>query len=105
MKSAIERNEFRKWLETMSVKASYSDQRELLRVVLKHYDDSLAQEKPAEPASHPSTAKSADRCGELVDRLRAHIKYQKESEADYLVYGEIEDILSEFSKDADKEGR
>ena len=50
---------------------------------------------------HPATAKSADRCGELVERLRAHIKYQKESEADYLVYGEIEDILSEFSKDAD----
>ena len=59
------------------------------------------EQKPTAPASHPSTAKSADRCGELVDRLRAHIKYQKESEADYLVYGEIEDILSEFSKDAD----
>ena len=43
--------EFGEWLRIMSEKASYSDQRELLRVVLKHYDNSLAQEKPTAPAS------------------------------------------------------
>ena len=57
---------------------------------------------------HPATAKSADHFVEvnkMVKRLREHISDQKLKEADYLVYDEIEAIINEFSKDADKEGR
>lgn len=41
-------DEFEKWLKTMSEKASYSDQRELLRVVLKHYKESHPVKAPAD---------------------------------------------------------
>ena len=44
-------DEFEKWVESISKTASYSDQRELMRVVLNHYRAFKAKQKPTAPAS------------------------------------------------------
>jgi len=41
-------DEFGEWLRIMSEKASYSDQRDLLRVVLRHYKESRPVKAPAD---------------------------------------------------------
>ena len=86
----------------------------------------LAEEhahKHTAPASHPSTAKSADRCGEIdVDKAVLFLRDNRPDCKKCTIYPEgqserytickycvwcacLENHYTEFSKDADKEGR
>ena len=74
----------------------------------------LAEEhahKHTAPASHPSTAKSADRCGELVKELEVmldgrndyfmHLNGEAMKNRAFIPKQMIQELVSEFSKDAD----